>query len=117
MLDRLAHLSRSGNVARPTTGTSGSDDGGLFAQWNQNGFLVLDQLFSVRDCDAVLADLERYTGPQRRSLNSLITVDVLHGIHQGKCMRACEAPDEVVVHYWGSDSVDPELVINTSAGG
>ena len=94
MLDRLARLFRPRTVARSSTGTSVSGDAGLLAQWDQNGFLVLDQLFSARDCDAVLADLERYTGPQRRNLNSLITVDVLHGSHQGKCMRACEAPDE-----------------------
>lgn len=71
------------------------DPSSLASRWEREGFLTLERLFSPEQCDAVLDDLERYTGPQRRSLNSLITVDVLHGRHQGKCVRAREAPDEV----------------------
>ena len=95
MLNRLARLLGKSPDQNSPPPQSTSSDPALLAQWNRDGYLILEGLFSRQTCDEVLAELDRYTGPQRRNLDSLITVDVLHGSHQGKCMRACRAPDEV----------------------
>lgn len=67
----------------------------LLKQWQRDGFILLNQFFSETDCDRVLAEVERYAGPRRRTLGSLATVDVLHGDYAGKRLRIANAPDEV----------------------
>jgi phytanoyl-CoA hydroxylase len=63
----------------------------LVARWH----LLLEGLIAAHTCDAILAEVDRYSCNERRRLPSLVTVDVLHGAHAGKRMRAASAPEAV----------------------
>jgi phytanoyl-CoA hydroxylase len=66
----------------------------LRERWQRDGYLLVPGLFSTQTCDGILAEVERYAGPGRASLDSLVTVDILHGENAGRLMRAKEAPDD-----------------------
>lgn len=60
----LAQLRRLFGFRRPNPGPGlpvPPDD--LRARWEREGYIVLDGLFSPAECDAVLEELESYTGP------------------------------------------------------
>ena len=63
--------------------------------WNANGYLVLPQAIDAAACDAISREVERHTGGERHSIGSRLSIDVLHGPHAGRLMRAADAPDEV----------------------
>ncbi len=62
-------------------------------QFDHEGFAVLGGFFPPEFCDRVLREVDLYTGPARHSLASWITVDILHGDHRGRLVRAGDAPD------------------------
>jgi phytanoyl-CoA hydroxylase len=66
----------------------------LVARWQRDGYLLLEGLIGEHTCDAVLAEVARYSCHERRMLQSLVTIDVLHGAHAGKRMRAASAPED-----------------------
>lgn len=66
----------------------------LKQRWDRDGYLMLERAIEPAICDGILDELKRYTGPERWTLNSAITMDVLHGRLCGRRLRLRAAPDD-----------------------
>lgn len=96
MLDRLLRrfIEPKSRTACPFAELSPKTAAELRTRWDRDGYLMLEQALEPGVCDIVLEELNRYTGPDRKSLDSPITIDVLHGRLSGRRLRLRAAPDD-----------------------
>ena len=64
------------------------------ADWTNQGYLVVKRLVSDDVVDGINTEFDRCIGPDRKTVRSGVTTDILHGPLAGKLMRAQDAPDE-----------------------
>ena len=67
----------------------------LVQTWHDDGFVLIPGAVEQSVVEAINAEVQHYSGAERRVSGTNITVDVLHGRFGGKLMRLCDAPDEI----------------------